>query len=179
MVKSNKCYMFIKLSKILFFIFIVNAQTYTFYNSKCKPIHFNPKNPSIFILKNSKNCMNCFEELYVYLDSVFKEKKIYFLICCKHTSIRNEYRNFKNICKKDQIFFEFIPDDVSDDMLFMNIYPKGGLFEKYQVDITPSVVVFSDNKTHYIDFSEFYFSGYFDKEILKNKISDIFDSQKK
>jgi hypothetical protein len=164
---------------LLFFLFFFSLhaqQVWKFQNQKGKEVKFKVQKPTILILKNTKNCIKCFDVIYFYLDSVFKGTDIYFLINCDRRQAIGEYHQMYRLCMTKNILFEFRPEEgVTEDMFLLNIYKKGGVFERCNIEVTPSVAVLRDDKIKCIPFSQFYHQGHFDRESLSISIKEAIE----
>lgn len=164
-----------KIKNILFFTvtfsFLLFGSTYAqvdyvVYNEQNEKWYFSDSNDYIIILKNNKNCLKCFGQLYQYLAENYKSDNMVILsistidssVFARKTEVMSINKLMPGIVTK--LFDYNVNNHVTTN------YPKSPFLHN-NVDITPAIIVKKNNIEHYLPYNEI-FNG---SNIIDKKLS--------
>jgi len=122
---------------------------FPFYSRENKQEFFSENTNYVMVLKNNRNCMNCFEQLneYVHLNKEFLNAKFIVMALIDSTSLdrkRSFYENKKLMPDFEDVFFQYRGQ------------MKSTIFDFLQSNTTPELLIINKGKIYHIPYSKIF-----------------------
>jgi len=153
---------------ILFFVFSFNcyAQTITtpIYTLNNALWHPDSISENIIILKNNRNCLKCFTDLFSYLKDSLNKTNVYCLSQTDSSVFARKYENntLQNLMQGVVPLFEY---KKTEDWNFHE-NSDNSIFKKNNITITPSLIYLKNNKYIIIPYEKIFVNGKIGKGFL-------------
>ncbi|WEK21308.1 MAG: hypothetical protein P0Y49_09160 [Candidatus Pedobacter colombiensis] len=139
-------------------------------------LHSNDPERKIYILKNNKSCLKCFSEITNYLQSLMSQTdsiKFCSISLCDSSVFQMKnyiYENKTTMGILDNLFV-FYPSVENTEPLQA---PSNSIFNLYNIDITPAIVMQYKNKLVLVRYQEMYLGSNFSKATVSSAFSRVF-----
>ena len=169
-----------KSSKLVFFLFLVSCSVIYKGEKKAnqKPIYlsnieaktinlsdtlFVNNHDKYVVIYNSTNCKDCFKQIdKTLLEGKFKKNKVFVITTISRLdTYSTKYKKklaLEKIPSANNVFFEL----AQQEGLFEYTYPDTGIFRKYNIDVTPSILRYKDGKLEYFPYESIFKNGGYD-----------------
>lgn len=126
---------------------------YVVYNEKNEEWYFSDSNDYIIILKNNRNCLKCFGQLYQYLAEKYKSDNMDILsISAVDSSVFARKTEVMSINKLMPGIVTKLFDYNANNDVSINEYRSPFLYNN--VDVTPAIIIIKNNSAHYLPYNE-------------------------
>lgn len=125
----------------------------------------NIEKPFWMVFYHGWNCKDCFSKLDAAIRKSDSNPRIFALIRCKRSIIlrKEQLQIVKLLMEFDDYYF----DEFQTNDSWPPKNPEGGLFGKYKVEITPSLLYVDENRKIYLDYKYLFGKKNSDKDICE------------